>query len=131
MKRLQPVIWAKGTFLTPQHMQIQDRFIESTLEFSLTSLNYRPWGFSRLSLNQEALAGGAVAISNASGLFADGMPFDIPDADAAPPPKLLAQYFEADQTTLDVYLAIPHYRERGLNVSVAWSASKYWASSLG
>ena len=81
MKRLQPVIWSKGTFLTPQHMQIQDRFIESTLEFSLTSLNYRPWGFSRLSLNQEALAGGAVAISSAAGLFADGMPFDIPEAE--------------------------------------------------
>ena len=119
MKRLQPVIWSKGTFLTPQHMQIQDRFIESMLEFSLSSLNYRPWGFSRLNLNQEALAGGSVAISSASGLFPDGMPFDMPEADAPPPPKLLAQYFEADQNTLDIYLAVPHYRERGLNVSVA------------
>ncbi len=120
MKRLQPVIWAKGTFLTPQHMQIQDRFIESTLECSLSSLNYRPWGFSRLSLSQEALAGGAIAISAASGLFPDGMPFDIPESDAAPPPKLLAQYFEGEENnTLDIYLAIPHYRERGLNVSVA------------
>ncbi len=120
MKRLQPVVWAKGTFLTPQHLQIQDRFIESTLECSVASLNYRPWGFSRLSLNQEALAGGTIAISAASGLFPDGLPFDIPEADAAPPPKPLGQYFEGEETTaLDVYLAIPHYRERGLNVSVA------------
>ena len=29
MKRLQPVVWQKGTLLTPQHLQIQDRFIES------------------------------------------------------------------------------------------------------
>ncbi len=57
MKRLQPVIWAKGTFLTPQHLQIQDRFIEDTLGFTLGSLNYRPWGFGQLSINQEALAG--------------------------------------------------------------------------
>jgi type VI secretion system protein ImpJ len=119
MKRLQPVIWAKGTFLTPQHLQIQDRFIESTLECSVASLNYRPWGFSRLNISQEALAGGSIAISSASGLFPDGMPFDIPEADAAPPPKPLAQYFEGEGTTLDVYLAIPVYRERGLNVSVA------------
>jgi type VI secretion system protein ImpJ len=119
MKRLQPVIWSKGTFLTPQHLQIQDRFIEDTLEFTLGSLNYRPWGFGRLGINQEALAGGVLSINAASGLFPDGMPFDIPDSDPAPPPKPLDQHFEADQASVDVYLAIPHYRERGLNVSVS------------
>jgi len=119
MKRLQPVIWAKGTFLTPQHLQIQDRFIEDTLGFTLGSLNYRPWGFGRLGINQEALAGGVLSINAASGLFPEGMPFDIPDADPAPPPKPLDQHFEPNQTSLDVYLAIPHYRERGLNVSVS------------
>ena len=35
MKRLQPVIWTKGTFLTPQHLQLQDRFLEDTLQFRL------------------------------------------------------------------------------------------------
>ncbi|HXN49323.1 MAG TPA: type VI secretion system baseplate subunit TssK [Bryobacteraceae bacterium] len=119
MKRLQPVIWAKGTFLTPQHLQIQDRFIEDTLGFTLGSLNYRPWGFGRLSVNQEALAGGVLSINAATGLFPEGMPFDIPDADPAPPPKPLDQHFEPDQNSLDVYLSIPHYRERGLNVSVS------------
>ncbi len=119
MKRLQPVIWSKGTFLTPQHLQIQDRFIEDTLGFTLGSLNYRPWGFASLGINQEALAGGVLSLNAASGLFPEGMPFDIPDADPAPPPKPLDQHFEADQTSLDVYLAIPHYRERGLNVSVS------------
>ncbi len=119
MKRLQPVIWSKGTFLTPQHLQIQDRFIEDTLGFTLGSLNYRPWGFGRLAINQEALAAGVLAINLASGLFPDGMPFDIPDSDPAPPPKPLDQHFEPDQSSLDVYLAVPHYRERGLNVSVS------------
>ncbi len=119
MKRLQPVIWAKGTFLTPQHLQIQDRFIEDTLGFTLGSLNYRPWGFGQLSINQEALAGGVLSINAASGLFPEGMPFDIPDADPAPPPKPLDQHFEPNQTSLDVYLSIPQYRERGLNVSVS------------
>jgi type VI secretion system protein ImpJ len=119
MKRLQPVIWSKGTFLTPQHLQIQDRFIEDTLEFTLGSLNYRPWGFERLSINQEALASGVFSINQASGLFPDGLPFDVPASDPAPPPKPLDQHFEPEQTALDVHLAIPHYRERGLNVSVS------------
>ena len=119
MKRLQPVIWSKGTFLSPQHLQIQDRFIESTLGFNLEALNFRPWGFRELRIDQEALASGSFAVTAASGLFPDGLPFDIPDSDPAPPPKLLGGYFESGQEHLEVYLAIPHYRERGLNVSVA------------
>jgi type VI secretion system protein ImpJ len=119
MKRLQPVIWSKGTFLSPQHLQIQDRFIESTLGFNVESLNFRPWGFRELHVDQEALASGHFAITAASGLFPDGLPFDIPDSDPTPPPKVLGSYFESEQQHLDVYLAIPHYRERGLNVSLA------------
>lgn len=117
MRRLQPVIWAKGTFLTPQHLQSQDLFIEDTLRFHLESLNFRPWGFRRLYVNQEALQAGQFALSLAEGIFPDGLPFDIPESDPAPAPKPLAEYFEGDQQTLDLYLAIPNYRQRGLNVA--------------
>jgi len=118
MKRLQPVIWSKGTFLSPQHLQLQDRFLESTLEFRLGSLSFRPWGFKQLRLDHEALAAGNFSVVAASGLFPDGLPFDIPASDPAPPPKPLGAFFEAGQDHLDLYLAIPHYRESGLNVSV-------------
>jgi type VI secretion system protein ImpJ len=119
MRQLQPVIWAKGTFLTPQHLQAQDRFIESTLQFRLEALNFRPWGFSSLRIDEEALGEGNLAIARASGIFPDGLPFEIPDSDPAPPPKPFVPHLGADQQTLDVYLAIPLLRERGLNVSVA------------
>ncbi len=121
MKRLQPVIWMKGTLLSPQYLQTQDRFLESSVQFQLEALSFAPWGFRRLQLNQEALAAGYVAIAEAAGIFSDGLLFDIPDADSAPAPKPLADCFEADQKKLDVFLAIPHYRERGLNVSLAQS----------
>jgi type VI secretion system protein ImpJ len=119
MKRLQPVIWTKGTFLSPQHLQIQDRFLENLLQFQLESLSFRPWGFASLSISQEALAGGLFGISSASGILPDGLLFDIPASDAAPPPKQLADCFEPDQTSIDLYLAVPHYRERGLNVATS------------
>ena len=123
MKRLQPVIWMKGTLLSPQYLQTQDRFVENALKFQLDALAFAPWGFRRLQLNQEALASGYAALADAAGIFPDGLLFDIPDADPAPPPKPLADCFEADQKTLDVFLAIPHYRDRGLNVSLAQSKS--------
>ena len=118
MRQLQPVIWSKGTFLTPQHLQAQDRFIESTLQFRLEALSFTPWGFRELRVNQEALAEGNFALSSAAGIFPDGLTFDIPNSDAAPAPKPLLPFFEPEQQSVDVYLAIPHYRERGLNVSV-------------
>jgi type VI secretion system protein ImpJ len=117
MKRLQPVIWTKGTFLSPQHLQIQDRFLESLLQFHLESLSFRPWGFRNLQIGQEALSAGMFGISRASGILPDGLLFEIPASDAAPAPKQLADCFEPDQKTLDIYLAVPHYRERGLNVA--------------
>jgi type VI secretion system protein ImpJ len=118
MKQLQPVIWMKGTFLSPQHLQTQDRFLENALRFQVEALSYQPWGFNTLGIDQEALAGGALALAGASGIFPDGLMFDIPNSDAPPAPIQLADCFEPDADTLDVFLAIPHHRERGLNVSL-------------
>lgn len=116
-KRLQPVVWSKGTFLTPQHLQIQDRFAESCLQFRLDALNFCPWGFSALLLDQEALAAGSLSITRATGIFPDGLLFDIPDSDPAPPPKPLEHYFDQAGHVAFFSLAIPPYREGGLNIS--------------
>ena len=119
MKRLQPVVWQKGALLTPQHLQGQDRFIESLLQFQMESLSFRPWGFATLQIDQEALAAGLLSITRASGLFPDGLPFDIPDSDPAPQPRPLGPYFEAQTDPVTACLAVPLYREHGLNLSVA------------
>lgn len=117
MRLLQPVIWSKGTFLTPQHLQAQDRFLESLLQFRIESLRFQPWGFSRLAIDQEKLSRGVLAIHRAAGLFPDGLAFDIPDSDPAPPVKPLGEYFRQDQQALEAYLAVPNLRPSGMNVS--------------
>src|SRR5215469_7298496 len=105
MRQLQPVIWSKGTFLTPQHLQTQDRFIEGTLDFRLNALSFRPYGLEVLQIDQEALAGGNLALSKCVGIMPDGLAFEIPNSDSAPPSKPLAQSFEPEQNELDVFLA--------------------------
>ena len=117
MKQLKPVLWTKGTFLTPQHLQVQDRFLEDTLNFRLQALKFCPWGFLDLAVNQELLTDGQFLLARASGIFPDGLLFDIPDADPAPPSKSLEEFFDPGTKSLDFYLAIPDYRQRGLNVS--------------
>ena len=113
----------KGTFLSPQYLQTQDRFIENALRFQLEALNFRPWGFSKFRVDYEALAAGTFALSQASGILPDGLLFDIPASDPPPAPKPLSDAFEADKDTLDIYLAIPDERIPGMNVSLKSSES--------
>jgi type VI secretion system protein ImpJ len=117
MPRLQPVIWSKGTSLTQQHLQVQDQFLESSLHFRLNAMQFRPWGFHSLQVDREQLAAGTFLLNSASGIFPDGLLFDIPKSDPAPPPKPLNDCFQQDQNELDVYFAIPPWREGGLNVA--------------
>ena len=106
MRQLQPVVWAKGTFLTPQHLQLQDRFVESVLEFKLGALRFCPWGFAEVQIDREALATGTLLVPRATGLFPDGLAFEIPDSDTAPEARSLEQAFGPDQDTVDVFLEI-------------------------
>jgi type VI secretion system protein ImpJ len=117
MRRLQPVIWAKGTFLSPQHLQAQDIFHEDLMQFRMDALNFFPWGFSSLRLDRDALAGGNLAIDWASGIFPDGLVFEIPNSDLAPAPKPLAAYFDPTHDTIDVHLAVPAWRYGNVNVA--------------
>lgn len=132
MRQMQPVLWTKGVLLTPQHMQTQDRFLEDLIQFQLASLSFRPWGFQHLEIDHEALAGGSFALTAARGIFPDGLLFDMPVADAPPPPRVLDGVWEPDQDVLDVFLAIPEYRYGGQNVSAAQQdrATRYCADVL-
>ena len=119
MRTLERVIWSKGVFLTPQHLQAQDRFIENLLHFHVGALSFRPWGFKQLSVDRDALAAGTFAVNRAAGIFSDGLLFDVPESDPTPEPKPLAAFFGPDQEYVDVFLAVPAYRERGVNVSAS------------
>lgn len=119
MRQMQPVLWTKGVLLSPQHFQTQDRFLEDLLDFQLSTLAFSPWGFRRLEVDREALAGGTFAIGAAAGILPDGLPFDMPISDPTPSPRQLEGAFGPDQATMDVYLAIPEYRYGGHNVSGA------------
>jgi type VI secretion system protein ImpJ len=116
MTQLRPVIWSKGTLLTPQHLQLQDRFIESVLGFHLDALSFRPWGFRELQINRESLQKGVFAVSRASGIFPDGLLFSMPDSDDLP--ESLQIQLDKHQESTDVYLTIPQFHESGMNVSL-------------
>src|SRR4029078_11884290 len=106
MRQLQKVLWTKGVLLNPQHLQTQDRYLESLLAFRLSAHAFYPWGFAELAFDREALSGSVLNLSRAIGLLPDGLVFDIGGADPAPPPLPLAEHWRPDQTSMLVHLAI-------------------------
>ena len=122
MRQLQPVLWTKGVLLSPQHLQAQEHYLEDQLALRLSTLAAYPWGFTRLAIDREALAGGSLALETAAGILPDGLLFDMPRADAPPAPRALAECWAPDQTHLDVHLAIPERRLDGHNVALATAA---------
>lgn len=131
MKQLQPVLWTKGTFLTPQHLQLQDRFLEDSFSFRLQALNFCAWGFSEVVLDQELLNEGQLAVSRASGIFPDGLLFDIPSSDTPPPSKAIGEFLDPGVRDIDIYLTVPDYRQKGRNVSSAsqGTGSRYFSET--
>jgi len=117
MKQLQHVIWSKGTFLTPQHLQIQDRYIEDSLRFLFVSLSFRFWGFASLQINESKLTEGLLSISGGAGVMPDGLLFEFPGADAAPSSRQLNPFFSEEKARVGVFLAVPEQRTGGVNVS--------------
>ena len=117
MATLDPVLWTKGTLLTPQHLQAQDRYLDELLRFQLGALTFAPWGATRLTVDRQALAGGTLVLTAAAGRFADGLLFDAPGSDPLPPPRPLDTAWAQDQRTLLVQLGVPEYRPGTRNVS--------------
>ncbi len=116
--KLLPVVWSKGVFLSPQHLQAQDRYIEDLLHFQFSSLVYKPWGFTDLHIDGAALANGVLTIARAAGVFPDNLAFDIPDADDAPPSRTMEDCFPEGRQRTMFYLAVPERRSSGVNVSL-------------
>lgn len=132
MRHMQPVLWTKGVLLTPQHLQAQDRYHESTLAFQVGALAFCPWGVSRLAFDFEALSGGSLVVTAATGRFPDGLLFDVPAGGPTPAPKLVGESFGQDQHSLLVSLAVPEYRPGARNVarSVDHAITRWHADEL-
>jgi type VI secretion system protein ImpJ len=93
-------------FLRPVHFQQQTRYVEGLVQARSRAGAVHPWGFTKFKLDHQLLALGKLAISEASGVFRDGTPFNIPEDDHPPPPLDVPE----DVRDMVVSLALPTQR---------------------
>jgi len=119
LKNLRRVVWSKGMFLTPQHFQVQDKFIEDSQQFRFSASLFANWGVTSLKIDQEALANGTFTLHSCRGILPDGLAFSFPDSDAAPSGRPIEEFFGPTQDSMDVYLAISEHHPQSVNFSSA------------
>ena len=119
MKFLSRVVWSEGMHLGPHHFQTQSRYFEDSLWFLSANLRRNPWGLLSLSLDDDAVRNGLAVLRHASGVFPDGLIFDIPESDPAPPPVNLAELFSPTDSEIILSLAVPIRRDQGLDCDLA------------
>lgn len=90
-------------FLRPQHFQQQDRYMERFVDGRFKAMGAYNWGLNLLKIDKEPMKLGKISISEASGVFPDGTPFNAPDFESLP------SVLEIPENTSNqlIYLCIP------------------------
>lgn len=96
------VVWLEGMFLSPQHFQQQERYIERYGQRLFQLLADCQAGFTSLLIDTEQLKAGKLYIRRASGLFGDGTPFDLSSN--------ICRNIDSSHAGSIAYLAIPMTR---------------------
>ncbi len=118
MKLLSRVVWSEGMHLGPHHFQVQSRYFEDSIQFATSSLWFASYGLAGLELDTDALYNGAVSLLHARGILPDGLPFNMPECDDLPQPRVIADLIPPTRDSVTVLLGIPPLRPNGLNCTV-------------
>lgn len=118
MKSLSRVVWSEGMYLGPHHFQAQSRYFEDSIQFATSALWPNTYGLAGCALDEEALTNGTVSVVHARGIFPDGLLFHMPESDALPAPRNIADLFPPTRDKVTVLLAITAHKQDGLNCAL-------------
>ncbi|MCE0557529.1 type VI secretion system baseplate subunit TssK [Motilimonas sp. 1_MG-2023] len=79
MDAYKKVIWQEGMFISPQHFQQQDRYLQHYIRQNVETLaGYAPfYGITQLTINHDLLKMGKLSVTSCAGIFPDGTPFQL------------------------------------------------------
>src|SRR5215469_4646213 len=112
------VVWSEGMYIGPHHFQMESRYFEDAIRFAAFSHWFEPYGFMGLELDGEALRNDIAVLLHARGLFADGLPFNIPESDPPPAPRCITDLFPPTIQAATLLLGVPVRKPDGINCTV-------------
>ena len=107
MKLQHRVVWSRGMFLMPQHLQAQDDFLTDEFRFRSTIAGHANWGLWQIAIDEDAIANRVFRLLRCEGMMEDGCIFSLPDSQPLPAGRSFDTVFPANQELLDVYLVLP------------------------
>lgn len=107
MSKYRKIVWNEGMLLTPHHFQQSDNYHEELLNSRVQSIMQHEYGVIDLQVNNEAVANGNFQITNCRAVMPDGLVVNVPDAEAVPDLRPVANHFGVEAERLGVHLAIP------------------------
>lgn len=115
--KMNPVAWAEGMFLRPQHFQQHDLQAEARLRYHMHALNPFHWGVRDLAFDEEALAENRIVVVRLEAVLRDGTLVRVPGNATIEP-----RTFPAGIEKLDVHLALRSWSVQDANVVDAGDA---------
>ncbi|MFN4099559.1 MAG: type VI secretion system baseplate subunit TssK [Pararhodobacter sp.] len=109
------VAWKEGLFLQPHHLQQADRHMAQRIEARCRPALPYAWGFADLEIDHDLGERNLFGLRRASGLFPDGLPFDLPADGPLPRPVPVPEGSEGAHVWLTVPMAEPNAREIGFD----------------
>ncbi len=106
-------------YLGPHHFQAQSRYFEDSIHFAASALWFEGYGLVGCGLDAEALRNGTLSVLHARGILPDGLAFHMPECDALPPARNIAELFPPTRDKVNVLLAIPERKAGGVNCVTA------------
>lgn len=104
-------MWKEGLFVTPQHLQLAERYHERELDQRLASVIPNIWGLGELEIDAEELARGVFQLSRCTAVMPDGLLVQIGKQHRTK--GLVLTTGTAAGKTIEVYLGIPSETTRG------------------
>lgn len=123
MSRYSKVTWSEGLFLRQHHLQQADRYAENLVDNRTRYISPYPWGFSTLKIDTDLSQRNKFALREASGIFQDGTPFDMPGT--SPLPAAIDVPEGSDKQTVWLTVPIASDGAREIDMSDATSGSRF------
>ncbi|MCL1078169.1 type VI secretion system baseplate subunit TssK [Parashewanella spongiae] len=102
------IVWSEGMFLSPQHFQQQERYLEHFTREYASQVAPNFYGLSQLEIDTALFNVGKVGVRLAKGIFPDGTPFTVKEELVLDIPK--------NTNGKLVYLALPVSRSGAVSV---------------